>query len=120
MSLCFGPPIYDAGYEVHPGVNVRPICGVLLRKRQGGGGHVIIENPPEAEIQSRCFCAEGENKPVYDIQRCHPQPKRRLLWMGKYKFTYTGFTLGGAGFLHTSNNQFCLYRSQQGHYWFQL
>lgn len=79
-----------------------------------------MENSPEAEIRSRCFCSEGGNQPVYGIQRFHPQPNRRLLWVGKCKCADAGFTLGGAGFLHTSNKQFCLYWSQRARYWFQL
>lgn len=61
-----------------------------------------------------------EISPFYGIQRFHPQPNRRLLWVGKCKCADAGFTLGGAGFLHTSNKQFCLYRSQRARYWFQL
>lgn len=92
--------------EVHPGVNVRPVCGALLRRRQGGG-HAIIENSPEAEIQPRCCCSVGENRPVYHIQHCHPQPNRRPLWVGKLDFytqVPTSSACTGASGLATGSN----------------
>lgn len=58
--------------------------------------------------------------PFDGLQRCYPEPNRQRLRVGKCKCLYAGFTLGGGGFLHTRNNQFCLYWRQRARYWFQL